>query len=123
MMKLGITLFELISESLELGRNHLKDMECTDGLLVLGHYHPPCPEPKLTLGGTKHTDGSFITVLLQDRIGGLQVLTRNNQWIDLRPNAGSLVVNIGDFLQVTVYLFIYLYTFFFCWVMLFPYSK
>ncbi|KAG5588101.1 hypothetical protein H5410_048535 [Solanum commersonii] len=32
-------------------------------------------------------------------IGGLQVL-HQNQWVDVPPTPGSLVVNIGDFLQL-----------------------
>jgi hypothetical protein len=53
----------------------------------------------LTLGGTKHTDNDFITVLLQDHIGGLQVLYENT-WVDVSPVPGALVINIGDLLQV-----------------------
>ena len=42
-MKVGKMLFELLSEALGLNTNHLKDMDCTNSLLLLGHYYPPCP--------------------------------------------------------------------------------
>ncbi|KAK7243894.1 hypothetical protein RIF29_38707 [Crotalaria pallida] len=97
--KLGTTLFELLSEALGLHSDYLNDMGCAEGLLSLGHYYPACPEPELTMGTTKHSDNCFLTVLLQDHIGGLQALYQD-KWIDIPPVSGALVVNIGDLMQL-----------------------
>lgn len=103
-MNVGIMVLELLSEALGLKPNHLKEMGCAEGLAFLGHYYPACPEPERTLGTTNHSDNDFITVLLQDHIGGLQALYEHT-WIDIPPVPGALVVNIGDYLQASFHFF------------------
>ena len=100
MIKLGKVIFELLSEGLGLQTGHLNEIGCSEGLMLLGHYYPPCPQPELTVGLPKHSDNDFLTVLLQDQIGGLQVLHQDH-WVDVPPTPGALVVNIGDLLQAS----------------------
>jgi len=97
---LGARLLELLSEALGLHAGYLeRDAGCLDGMVLACHYYPPCPEPHLTMGTTRHSDPSFLTVLLQDGAGGLQVL-HAGRWADVPPRPGALVVNVGDLLQL-----------------------
>lgn len=61
---------------------------------MVGHYHPPCPQPDLTSGITSQTNPGVLTLLLQDYIRGLQV--NGDEWVEVNPVPGVLAINIGD---------------------------
>ena len=47
-----------------------------------------------------HTDPGILTLLLQDMTGGLQAKSKEFGWIDITPEKDSIVVNLGDAMQV-----------------------
>lgn len=50
-------------------------------------------------GAAAHTDFGVLTILQQDDLGGLQVLSRSGDWIEAMPVPGTFVCNIGDLLE------------------------
>ncbi|XP_051151374.1 gibberellin 2-beta-dioxygenase 6 isoform X2 [Andrographis paniculata] len=58
-----------------------------------------CPGADRRLGIMEHTDSSVLTILHQDHVGGLQVY-RDHMWLDIDPVPDTLIVNLGDMMQV-----------------------
>jgi isopenicillin N synthase-like dioxygenase len=64
--------------------------------------------PQLAAGEVKegqercgqHTDWGTITLLFQDDNEGLEVSTRQGEWLAVQPQADSILVNIGDQLEL-----------------------
>jgi isopenicillin N synthase-like dioxygenase len=52
-------------------------------------------------GVGSHADYGFVTLLLQDAVGGLEVQPHGQeQWLAVEPIPGALVVNLGEMLEV-----------------------
>lgn len=47
-----------------------------------------------------HTDKNTLTILCQNEVQGLEVLTKSNKWIQLNIPQGGFAVLIGDTLKV-----------------------
>lgn len=69
-----------------------------NSVLRLLHY-PPTPAGAAGVRAEAHEDINVITLLLGAEEAGLQLLTREGNWLDVNPPEGALVVNIGDMLQ------------------------
>jgi isopenicillin N synthase-like dioxygenase len=69
-----------------------------NGIVRLIQYAPQPEADDDLFGFAPHTDGSFLTLLPQSKFPGLEVRTREGEW--LRPPAvpGTLVVNTGELL-------------------------
>jgi len=50
-----------------------------------------------------HKDSGFLTLLLQDQNSGLEAQANDNTWYAVDPLADSLVVNIGELLQLVTH--------------------
>ena len=62
----------------------------------LVHYPPQSTDPDAGLGARAHTDKGIVTLLLNDDVGGLHVMSDDGQWIDAPPDPEAIIVNVGD---------------------------
>ncbi|KMT17008.1 hypothetical protein BVRB_2g042100 isoform B [Beta vulgaris subsp. vulgaris] len=96
---LNTQILSLISQGLGLHKDFLHQ-SLNPTYTAQANYYPPCPRPELTLGLRDHTDFNILTLLLQEEgVTGLQVL-KDGKWINVNPSPNSLVINVGDQLQV-----------------------
>ncbi len=63
------------------------------------HYPPITSEPKSAVRAGQHEDINLITLLIGASAEGLQVLNKQNEWIDVTALPDHIVVNVGDMLQ------------------------
>nr|QER92288.1 ACC oxidase 3 [Carthamus tinctorius] len=101
--KLAEDILDILCENLGLEKGYLKkafygSKGPTFGTKVSNY--PPCPKPDLIKGLRAHTDAGGVILLFQDdKVSGLQLLKDGN-WIDVPPMHHSIVINLGDQLEV-----------------------
>lgn len=62
--------------------------------------YPPAKPTEASWGIHPHKDFNFLTFLAHDPVGGLEVRTKEGDWVDARCDEGEYVVNIGDMLEL-----------------------
>nr|CAI64499.1 1-aminocyclopropane-1-carboxylate oxidase 1 [Prunus domestica subsp. syriaca] len=101
--KLAEQLLDLLCENLGLEQGYLKKAFYGTNGPTFGtkvSNYPPCPNPELIKGLRAHTDAGGLILLFQDdKVSGLQLL-KDGQWIDVPPMRHSIVINLGDQLEV-----------------------
>jgi isopenicillin N synthase-like dioxygenase len=96
---MGATLLRAIARNLGLDEGYFEDkVRFGNSVLRLLHY-PPVPADAPGVRAGAHEDINVITLLLGAEEAGLEVLTREGDWLAITPPEGALVVNIGDMLQ------------------------
>lgn len=104
-MKMVKTILNILFENLGVKLDDSKIDAIVGFKMVNMNYYPACPNPDLTVGVGRHSDVGMLTVLLQDGIGGLYVRREgstngDNNWLEIPPVSGALVINVGDTLQI-----------------------
>jgi isopenicillin N synthase-like dioxygenase len=104
MMKLGMKLMHAIAAGLGIEENIFSesfDFNSRDAysMLRLLHY-PPAQQNAKQFGVGPHVDAGCLIFLLQDDTSGLQVQNNHGSGIDAPPVPDTLIVNIGEMLQL-----------------------
>lgn len=63
------------------------------------HYPPITHEPQSAIRAEQHEDINLITLLVGASADGLQILTKQNEWVGVTSLPEQIVVNVGDMLQ------------------------
>lgn len=96
--QLGDCLCEAFEIALDLPAGFFRQhMKFPTSQLRLIHYIPQLKRQKIVSMGA-HTDYECFTIL-HSKQPGLQILNKDNRWIDTPPIDGAFAVNIGDLLE------------------------
>ncbi|KAH6797349.1 hypothetical protein C2S52_021903 [Perilla frutescens var. hirtella] len=97
--KTGEVIEGIVNDCLGLPPHFLKeynDDRSSDVMVALNYF--PATENEDT-GLTEHGDPNCISLIIQDEVGGLEV-KKDGKWIPVVPAQSTIVVNIGDVIQV-----------------------
>lgn len=100
-LKLSRCLLRMFALGLELGEDAFDHLATRPySILKMAHYPGEVSGTEEPSAIRPHTDYELLTILLQDDIPSLEVLSNTGRWIQAKPVPGTFVVNIGDSLSM-----------------------
>ena len=98
--KSGTAVLQAIALYLKLDEHYFDEYVYNgNSILRAIHYPPITHEPKSAIRAEQHEDINLITLLVGASADGLQILTRQNEWVGVTSLPDQIVVNVGDMLQ------------------------
>ncbi len=98
--KSGKAMLQAIALYLNLDEHYFDDfIHNGNSILRCIHYPPITNEPKSAIRAEQHEDINLITLLVGASADGLQILTKQNEWVGVTSLPEQIVVNVGDMLQ------------------------
>jgi isopenicillin N synthase-like dioxygenase len=98
--KSGRALLQAIALYLGLDEHYFDEyIHNGNSILRAIHYPPIMQEPKSAIRAEQHEDINLITLLVGASADGLQILTKQNDWVPVTSLPEQIVVNVGDMLQ------------------------
>jgi len=98
--KSGTALLQAIALYLSLDEHYFDEwVHNGNSILRAIHYPPIKGEPKSSIRAEQHEDINLITLLVGASADGLQILTKQGEWVGVTSLPEQIVVNVGDMLQ------------------------
>lgn len=98
--KTGKEMLRAIALYLRLNENYFDDkIKNGNSILRPIHYPPITSEPKSAVRAGQHEDINLITLLIGASAEGLEILTKQGEWVAVTALPDHIVVNVGDMLQ------------------------
>ncbi|WP_246944257.1 isopenicillin N synthase family dioxygenase [Bacillus pinisoli] len=94
-------MLEALALNMDLRPNFFSDM-IKDGNSILRAIHYPPLDDSMdpnAIRAAEHEDINLITLLVESTASGLQLLTREGEWIDVKAEKGQIIVDAGDMLS------------------------
>lgn len=93
----------MVFESYGVEKQYESYLKSMTYLLRMMKYRLPRKDES-NVGAHEHTDKSFITILHEDQVGGIEIKTKANEWISMRIPPYCYLVMAGDALLVSHHL-------------------
>ncbi|XP_062017853.1 deoxypodophyllotoxin synthase-like [Rosa rugosa] len=93
--ELGEMVTKMVFENYGVERLYESHMASTTYLLRCSKYRAPQLN-ETDMGLLPHKDKTFLSILNQNETNGLQIRTKDGQWIDVKPSPSSFLVMAGD---------------------------
>ncbi|XP_076908396.1 putative 2-oxoglutarate-dependent dioxygenase AOP1 [Bidens hawaiensis] len=89
------TVTRMIAKSYGVEEHYEPLLESSSYVLKLIKYKSPQGNDR-KMGIVPHTDKSFVSILHQNEVKGLEIKTKDGEWIEVDPSPSSLLVIAGD---------------------------
>jgi isopenicillin N synthase-like dioxygenase len=97
---LGRRVLRALALHIDLPEAYFEDKVDQGNSILRPIHYPPITRPAVPTGRAgAHEDINFITLLVGASAAGLEVLSRQGEWVPFTADGDTIVVNIGDMLQ------------------------
>lgn len=91
----------MVAESYGIEQHYESLLGSTTYLLKLIKYLSPQGSDR-NMGIVPHTDKTFMSILHQNEVKGLEIKTKDGEWIEVDPSPSSFIVMAGDACMVSI---------------------